>query len=78
MTVSPTARWDWFPPFVVVFTISFAISNGYFLTLAMREFDTMFTVPLYVGTTVFFGCVSSTVVLNELSDRMSECATKEM
>eukprot|EP01052_Picozoa_sp_SAG31_P040572 SAG31_NODE_5906_length_2263_cov_1.831793_3_plen_259_part_00 len=66
--------WDWFPPFVLVFTVSFALSNGFFLTLAMQEFDTMFAVPLYVGTTVTFGCISSTVVLKELNTRPSGCS----
>ena len=55
------------PYLIVVGTACFVAMNAYMVTKAHKEYDAMFMVAVYVGTTVLFGTVSSVIVLDEMN-----------
>jgi len=57
-----------FPYIIVSGTAVFVLMNAIMVTKAHKEYDAMFMVSVYVGTTVLFGTVSSVIVLDEFAN----------
>ena len=57
-----------FPYIVIIGTSFFCAMIAHMVTKAHKEYDAMFMVSVYVGTTVLFGTVSSVVVLDEFKE----------
>eukprot|EP01052_Picozoa_sp_SAG31_P028368 SAG31_NODE_2731_length_5175_cov_1.794129_5_plen_295_part_00 len=57
-----------FPYIVIVGMTFFVVMIAYMVTKAHKEYDAMFMVSVYVGTTVLFGTVSAVIVLDEFKN----------
>mmetsp|Transcript_46292 Transcript_46292/g.100664 ORF Transcript_46292/g.100664 Transcript_46292/m.100664 type:complete len:436 (-) Transcript_46292:80-1387(-) len=57
---------NFFPYAVLVGAAFFALSNVYFLTQGLLEFEALFMVTIYEGSMIVANCISAAVVLLEL------------
>jgi len=56
----------WFPYGLFVGALVFALTNLYFLTKAMREYEALFMGAVFEGSLIISACVSGVVVFSEL------------
>jgi hypothetical protein len=61
------AYWaHWFPYGLFAAALVFALSNLYFLTKAMREYEAVFMGAVFEGSLIISACISGVVVFSEL------------
>lgn len=71
-TFAERSHWNaWLHPlpiFLVVALLFCLFSNAFLLNWGLAEFEAMFMVPLFVGSSILISCVSATWVMHETSD----------
>jgi len=55
----------WMPYAMLVGAVFFALSNLYFLTTGMREYEALFMGSIFEGSLIFFACLSGGIVFKE-------------
>lgn len=55
----------WIPYVMLVGAIIFALSNLYFLTKGMKEYEALFMGSIFEGSLIFFACLSGGIVFKE-------------
>mmetsp|Transcript_3562 Transcript_3562/g.10909 ORF Transcript_3562/g.10909 Transcript_3562/m.10909 type:complete len:407 (+) Transcript_3562:77-1297(+) len=62
---------DWLPYVLFAGALFFALTNLYFLTKAMREYEALFMGAVFEGSLITAACVSGVVVFSELDGLMA-------
>lgn len=60
-----TAWLHWLPYCVLLGAVFFALSNFYFLTKGMKEYEALFMGSIFEGSLIFFACLSGGIVFKE-------------